>query len=148
MQNSSIAAVATAISAVALGMFLAVPGNAAAPAGTNTVSGSVAGDAVSALTPAINALSCGSDAVRTDVSKHFSVAGLNGVSTVAPSAREALAGYLAERGAVADASPAAFKETAVTADRVIFTSLGATKAVIVDRTSPTLWDWNIGASCA
>lgn len=149
MQNSQIAAVATAISAVALGMFLAVPGNAAAPAGASTIAGSVAGEAPSPLTAAINALSCSADDIRTDISKHFSTSALNGVSTVAPSAREALEGYLAERGALANASPAAFKETVVTADRVIFTNVAkATTAVIVDRTSPSLWDWHFGASCA
>jgi hypothetical protein len=148
MRNSQTAAVATAISAVALGMFLAVPGNAVAPAGAETVAGSVVPDGAAVLGPVVKALSCSADSVRTDASKHFGTPALNGVSTVDTTVWKALEGYLAETGSAAKAAPSDFKATNVTVDRVMFTSVGkVTSAVIVDRTSPSLWDWHQAAHC-
>jgi hypothetical protein len=148
MQNSQIAAVATAISAVALGMVLAVPGNAASPAGSETISGSVVPDVGTSVSPAVDALACTADSVHTEVSKHFGTPALNGVSTVADSEWKALKGYLRETGSAANAAPAEFTMTKVTVDRVIFTTVGkATSAIVVDRATPSLWDWRQGASC-
>jgi hypothetical protein len=148
MQNSHLAAVATAFSAVALGMVLAVPGNAASPAGSDAIAGSVVPDSGSAVSPAVGALSCTAESVHTEVSKHFGTPALNGVSTVADSAWKALEGYLRETGSSAKADAASFKMTNASVDRVIFTSVGnATSAVVVDRATPSLWDWHQGAGC-
>ena len=148
MQNSQIAAVATAISAVALGMVLAVPGNAASPAGSEMVSGSVVAVDAAVLGPAVSALSCSAESVRTEVSKHFGTAALNGVNTVGDSEWKALEGYLRETGSAAKAAPSDFKMARVTVNRVIFTAAGkATSAVVVNRATPSLWDWHQAATC-
>lgn len=148
MQNSQIAAVATAISAVALGMFLAVPGNAASPAGAETVAGSVVPVGAEVLSPVVKALSCSPESVRTDASKHFGTPALNGVSTMDTTAWKALEGYLAETGSTAKAAASDFKATNLTVNRVMFTSAGkVTSAVIVDRAAPSLWDWHQAATC-
>lgn len=147
MQNSQIAAVATAISAVALGMFLAVPGNAASPAGADTVAGNVVPDSGVVVNPVLKALSCSAESVRSDASKHFGTPALNGVSTVDSTASKALEGYLRETGS--KAAPSDFKMAYLTVDRVIFTNVGqVTSAVIVDRATPSLWDWHEAAACA